>query len=283
MREDETGASTTPSLADPAKLARKHFYDTFNRYCLLRLLPDAERRLAEIFQQTIVFPIYTGTVDWDNDARLRAIALDGVREIARRTQRKATVVVTEADLTAAADEVVCERRDECNARMEATGRKEPFYVFCQAYEVDCAQVRTSSSGSTTTQAGDPAMVARARDDFLKHAHRWVYPNSFSEDAQQYLLDPLFARTIQYAIEQGKVDWDKERQRRKYALRRVAEIMELASFRSETGVVDAELLHGAANDVIGLWQPMCEQRAARYVFCKAWRHEEPGGIESHESR
>lgn len=278
MREDETGASATPSLGDPAKRARKHFYDTFHRYCLLRLLPEAERRLAEIFQQTIVFPIYTGTVDWDNDARLRAIALDGVREIARRTQRKAIIVVTEADLTAAADEVVCERRDECNARMEASGSKESFYVFCEAYEVDCAQVQTSSSGSAAAQAGDPAMVARARDDFLKHAHRWIYPNSFSEDALRYLLDPFFAKTIKHAIEQGKVDWDEERGRRKYALRRVAEIMELASFRSESDVVDAELLDRAANDVIGLWQPVCRQKAAKYVFCTAWPSED---VEDHE--
>jgi|GEM_PF-6772212 len=268
MQED---SATAAALADndPARRAREEFYSTFDEHCVSLMLPDAERRLGVIFQQTVAHAIYNRGVKWEEEPDRRRVALLGIRKIAVRTQRVAGLTVSEADLGPVADRVIRELSVKCTALFE------PQRVFCEAYEYGTGGA-PSARGSATEP--DPEMVKRARFDFIKHAHRWVSEAGFEDGAVLYLHEKLFPQTVEAAIRRtdDPLDWDNDHRRRRFALRRLAEIVELASVMADGKRVPRPTLHAAAVAVVGIWDPSCRLKiVGRRVFCEDFTLDDAG--------
>jgi hypothetical protein len=261
MQEDSAPAAALADN-DPARRAREEFYSTFDEHCVSLMLPDAERRLGVIFQQTVAHAIYNAGVKWEEEPDRRRVALLGIRKIAVRTQRVAGLTVSEAELGPVADRVIRELSVRCNALFA------PQKVFCEAYEYSADADAPSARESATEP--DPEMVKRARFDFMAHAESWA-AGKFDEDARKYLTNKLFKQTVRAAIFDAELNWDTDKPRKEFVLRRLAEVAELARFKARDGSVTRSKLHEAARAVIGIWKDDCtmEGRFEKRIFCDAF--------------
>jgi hypothetical protein len=252
------------AAAASAEEARREFHARFRKVCKKGLDSKATAKLANIFEKTIGCAIQNGEHVWGTDAGLDEWLLCGVAEIADRAQANSGTQVTEPDLTAAANEVICALRIACKRK----ARREFIGVFCRDYpcvEAEESQARSSGSGTEP----DPEMVARAQADFMAHAEGWA-PGGFETGARKYLTDKLFAQTVRSAIFNAELNWDTDKPRKEFALRRLTEVVELASLKAGEGSVKRGELHDAACAVISIWQDDCTMKSRfRKVFCESF--------------
>lgn len=267
----EQPSAPETAVAASADQAHRDFHERFRRVCKKELSGGATRKLETIFKETIGSAIRNKKHVWGTNGALEEWLLCGVVEIADRSQANTGEKVYGRELTNVADEVIERLSYEC--RLKA--RREFEGVFCEeykygVYEEEDPQALSSGSGAEP----DPEMVARAHSHFIAHAESWA-PGGFETGARKYLTDKLFKQTVRSAIFNSGLNWDTHKPRKDFALRRLAEIVELASLKAGDGFVKRRDLHDAACAVISIWQDDCTMKSRfRKVFCESFTFDDP---------